>query len=142
MPQSSACDLDPEDLAGMGDDEVPDPLWQRGPTPRHRMLGKEGLLQGAPLGVREAHEDSLVAGKRFRWPAAGRHGLSDITISGNRTRGLDAPCGGRRGLLLLISQGRPISEGRMAAVRIVPALDEVEDRQARGRRAPEGLPVE
>src|SRR5260370_28988571 len=96
MTQPGARDLDPEDLAGMGDDEVTDPLRRRGPTPRYRMLGEQGLLQGAPFDVREAHGDSGGTGKRFRGPSAGRHGSSDMTRSGRPTRDRPRPGGARR----------------------------------------------
>src|SRR2546425_656877 len=141
MTQPGARDLDPEDLAGMGDDEVTDPLRRRGPTPRYRMLGEQGLLQGAPFDVREAHEDSVVTGKRFRGPAAGRHGISDITISGRGTRGLPGPGEARRERPALVGERGQVRKGRVPAVRVVPALDELEDgatRLDRGGEAPPG----
>jgi hypothetical protein len=81
MAQPGAGDLDAENLARVGHDEVPDPLGQRRLPPWHWMLSTQGLLQGAPFGVREAHEHALVTGKRFRGPAAACHEISDIMIS-------------------------------------------------------------
>src|SRR5215831_7738815 len=78
MTQPGTRDVDPEDLAGVSDDKVTDPLWQRRLPSGYRVLSTQGLLQGAPLGVREAHEDALVAGKRFWGPPAARHGVSEI----------------------------------------------------------------
>ncbi len=88
--QAGPRDLDPEDHAGMGHDEVTDPLQQRGPTRRNRMLRAQSLLQGAPLSIREADEHPVAASIGQRRAAAGGHDLADIMISGNRPRGLCA----------------------------------------------------
>ena len=58
--QASASDLDAEDTGSVGDDEVADPLGQRGPTHGHRVLGGERPLERTPLGVREADKDAMV----------------------------------------------------------------------------------
>ncbi len=65
----------------MSDREVANPFGQGRPTPGHGVVDGARLLEGAPLGVREAHEDPLLAGMRDRRPPTGCHGISDITIS-------------------------------------------------------------
>ena len=64
MTQPGSSDLDSEDLAGMGDHEIADPLGQGGSPRRRGMLGLPRLLQRAPLGVGEADEDPVPAGMR------------------------------------------------------------------------------
>ncbi len=49
MAQAGSSDLDAEDLSGMGDDEIADPLRQRGATPRYGVLGLKRLVERAPL---------------------------------------------------------------------------------------------
>jgi hypothetical protein len=71
MTQSGASDLDTQDLGGMGDHEIADPLGQGRSTRRDGMLGLPRLLQRAPLGIGEANEDPLPAGMRQRRPARG-----------------------------------------------------------------------
>jgi hypothetical protein len=51
MAQAGSRDLDLEDLPGMGDDEIADPLRQCGLTPRHGVLGLQRLVERAPLNV-------------------------------------------------------------------------------------------
>jgi hypothetical protein len=51
MAQPGSSDLDAEDLPGMGDDEIADPLGQRGSTLRYGVLGLKRLVQRAPLDV-------------------------------------------------------------------------------------------
>src|SRR5712692_7043169 len=103
-----ARDLDAEDFAGVSDDEVAHPLGQRWAPPRHRVVDAPRLLERAPLGVREAHEDPLLAGMRARRPATGCHGLSDITISGIRTSDLGPARRAQRGHLppLVVTGGQ------------------------------------
>jgi hypothetical protein len=105
ITQPGSRDLDAQDLAGVGDHEIADPLGQRRSTRGRRMLGLPGLLQGPPLGIREADEDSVPTGIRQRRPATARHGVSDITISGGRTSGLDRGCRALHGRPLLIGKG-------------------------------------
>src|SRR6266545_5485248 len=102
----------------MSDDEIAQPLGQRRPTPEHWVFGVQRLLERAPLGVREAHEDSLLAGMRAWRPAARCHRLSDITISGIRTSRLGALHGARGGRLLLEVAGGQIPERRVTATRV------------------------
>jgi hypothetical protein len=74
--QSRPGDLNPEELAGVRDDEVPDPRRQGWPTPGHGVLDPERLLERTPLGVREPDEDALLAGVRQRRAPADGHGIS------------------------------------------------------------------
>ena len=104
MTQPGSSDLDAEDLSGMGDHEIADPLGQWRSTRRRGMLGLPRLLQSAPLGIGEADEDPVPARIRQRRPAAARHGFSDITISGGRTSGLDGARCVRAGAPLLVRE--------------------------------------
>ncbi len=79
--QRRARDLDAEDFAGVSDHEVANPFGQGRATPQHGVVDIQRLLERAPFGVREAHEDSLLAGMRDRRPPPGCHVISDITIS-------------------------------------------------------------
>ena len=74
-PQRRTRDLDAEDFTGVSDGEIAKPLGQRWAPPRHRMVDVSRLLKGAPLGVREAHEDAMSTRMRQRGPSA-----SDITF--------------------------------------------------------------
>ncbi len=65
----------------MRDDQIANPLRQRRPTRRHGVVHGPRLLERAPLGLRKAHEGPLRARMRERWPATGRHRISDIMIS-------------------------------------------------------------
>ena len=140
--QPGSRDLDAQDLAGVGDHEIADPLGQRRSTRRRGMLGLPRLLQCAPLGIREADEDPMPAGMRQRRSAAARHGLFDITISGRRTSGLGGPSGARPGWPALVGERRQVREGRMPAVRVIPALDKVEDGEPSRDLGREASPVE
>ncbi len=91
-----ARDLDAEDFTGVSDDEVANPCRQRRAPPAHRVLGVPRPLERTPLGA-DKRTKTPAAGIRARWPAAGCHRVSDITISGIRTRGLGAaPRAGER----------------------------------------------
>ena len=71
--KASTGDIDSEDLGGVCDGKVADPLGQERSATGYRMLGGEGALERAPLGVREAHEDAVAAGVRKRRPTRARH---------------------------------------------------------------------
>jgi hypothetical protein len=51
MAEPRSSDLDAEDLPGVGDDQIADPLGQRGATLRHGELHLQRLVEGAPLDV-------------------------------------------------------------------------------------------
>jgi hypothetical protein len=111
MTQPGSRDFDAEDLAGMGDHEIADPLGQGWSTYRRGMLALARLLQRAPLGVGEADEDPVPAGMRQGRSPVAHHGLSDITISGGRTSTLGEPSGARWGRSTLVGERRQVREG-------------------------------
>jgi hypothetical protein len=111
MTQPGSSDLDPQDLAGMGDHEIADPLGQRRSTRRRGMLSLSRLLQRTPLDIGEADEDPVPAGMRQRRPAAAHHGLSDITISSRDTRNLRKPGGARQARPALVGERGQVREG-------------------------------
>lgn len=59
--EARAGDIDGEDLGGVRDDEIADPLSQRGSAARHGVFGGERPLDRAPLGVREADKDTVAS---------------------------------------------------------------------------------
>ena len=67
----------------MGDHEVSDPLRERRPAARDHVVTTQRLLDGAPLGVGEPNEDSVLTRVRCLGSSALRHRFSDITISEN-----------------------------------------------------------
>ena len=73
VTQRGAGDVDLEDLARMRDDQIPDPLGHARPSAGDRMLASQGLLERAPLRVREAEERSLPPRVRHRGPAELAH---------------------------------------------------------------------
>jgi hypothetical protein len=104
MAQPGPRNLDLQDLAGVGDHQVADPRRQCGAPGGYGMLGLPRLLQGAPLGIREADEDALRPGEWFRRSPTASHGFSDITISGRRTRDLGRCAGPRHARTPLVGE--------------------------------------
>jgi hypothetical protein len=82
--QSRAGDLDLEQLAGMSNHEVTDPLGKRRAAAHHDMLSPQRLLDCSPLRIRKANENPSSARMGCRRPSKLCHRVTDITISQSR----------------------------------------------------------
>lgn len=91
--QRRSGDVDTEDLAGMSDNQVTDPLGESRAACGHGVLDAQCLVQSTPLGVREAHEGSVTPGMRQRRSSDLPHAIFDITISARQKRTPLRGCG-------------------------------------------------
>ena len=96
----------------MGDHQIADPLRESRAACGHRVLDRQRLVQGTPLGVREAHEGCVAPGMR-QWRSPDLpHAIFDITISGRQKRTPLRACGNAtandfRGLRCLSEESLP-----------------------------------
>jgi hypothetical protein len=91
--QRRSADIDTQDLAGMRDDQIADPLRDSGAACGHGMLHRQRLVQRTPLGVREAHEGSVAPWMREPRASDLPHPIFDITISGRQKQTRPRACG-------------------------------------------------
>lgn len=71
--QRGPCNLDTEQLTGMSNDEIADPIGKCRPSIRDGLVASQRLLQSSPFRVGEAHEHSVSARIRNRRPPELRH---------------------------------------------------------------------